>query len=78
MMAPEIDITPEKPSGFLHFWKQQIGYMPIEVHDVDLQRYTTIVAGSKTGVGFQTSQQLLDLSFSKLIFAVRDEGHCQL
>lgn len=72
-MAPEFDITPEKQSGLLYFWKQQIGYKPTEVHDVDLKGHTAIVTGSNTGVGFQTSQQLLDLGLSKLILAVRSE-----
>ncbi|KAG8163115.1 hypothetical protein KVR01_007593 [Diaporthe batatas] len=72
-MAPEFDITPEKQSGLLYFWKQQISYKPTEVHDVDLKGCTAIITGSNTGVGFQTSQQLLNLGLSRLILAVRSE-----
>lgn len=72
-MGPEFDITPKKQAGLLHFWKQQITFKPVEVRDVDLQGHTAIVTGSNTGVGFQTSQQLLDLGLSKLILAVRSE-----
>lgn len=73
MMAPEFDITPEKQSSLLHFWHQQITFKPAVVRDVDLQGHTAIVTGSNSGVGFQTSRQLLDLGLSKLILAVRDE-----
>lgn len=41
--------------------------------DVDLHGKTSLVTGSNCGVGLETSRQLLDLSASKLILAVRNE-----
>ncbi|PHH84790.1 hypothetical protein CDD83_1396 [Cordyceps sp. RAO-2017] len=72
-MAPEFDITPEKQSSFLHFWREQIFFKPAEVRDVSLLGKTAIVTGSNSGIGYQVCLQLLDLGLSKLIIAVRSE-----
>lgn len=39
----------------------------------DLHGQTAIIAGSNTGVGFETARQLLELGPTRLILAVRDE-----
>ena len=72
-MAAEFNITPEKQASMPSYLYTQITYKPVEVRDVDLQGKTAIVTGSNTGVGFETSRQLLDLGLSKLILAVRNE-----
>jgi len=65
-------LTPEKQASIPRFLRQQITARPQAVTDVDLQGKTAIVTGSNTGIGFETSRQLLDLGISKLILAVRD------
>ncbi|PYH88399.1 NAD(P)-binding protein [Aspergillus ellipticus CBS 707.79] len=68
------DITPEKQASIPRFFYHQLTFKPALVHDVSLQGQTAIVTGSNTGIGFETSRQLLDLGLSKLILAVRDEA----
>ncbi|KAH8698920.1 hypothetical protein BGW36DRAFT_396553 [Talaromyces proteolyticus] len=72
-MTTKFDISPEKQASVPRFFYQQLTFTPAEVRDVSLQGKTAIVTGSNTGVGFETSRQLLDLGVSKLILAVRNE-----
>ncbi|KAF3013867.1 hypothetical protein E8E15_004118 [Penicillium rubens] len=46
---------------------------PVTVQGVSLAGKTALVTGSNTGVGLETSRQLLELGLSKLIIAVRSE-----
>lgn len=62
-----------KPLTFPRYFCSQIRVKPQEVTGVDLRGQTAIVTGSNSGVGLETSRQLLDLGLSKLILAVRDE-----
>lgn len=66
-------ITPEKQASLPRFFYNQLTVTPAEVRDVDLQGKTAIVTGANSGVGFESSRQLLDLGLSKLILAVRSE-----
>lgn len=72
-MTANFDITPGKQASVAGFFYRQLTFTPAEVRDIDLQGQTAIVTGSNTGVGFETSRQLLDLGLSKLILAVRNE-----
>ncbi|KAK6074295.1 short-chain dehydrogenase [Seiridium cupressi] len=72
-MASKFNVTPEKQASVPRFFWHQITFKPVEIRDVNLQGKTAIVTGSNTGVGFETSRQLLDLGISKLILAVRNE-----
>lgn len=51
----------------------QVTAKPQVVKGVDLSGRVALVTGSNSGVGLETSRQLLDLGVSKLILAVRDE-----
>ncbi|GKU06455.1 short-chain dehydrogenase reductase family protein [Fusarium langsethiae] len=66
MTAPSFQTTPEGQAGFLHFFRQQLGYKPEAVTNANLAGKTAIVTGSSSGVGLETSRQLLDLGLSKL------------
>lgn len=72
-MTASFDTTPEKQASLPGFFYRQLTITPAEVRDVDLRGQTAIVTGSNTGIGFETSSQLLDLGLSKLILAVRNE-----
>jgi NAD(P)-dependent dehydrogenase (short-subunit alcohol dehydrogenase family) len=74
MSTQKFDISPEKHASYLHFFYRQIFVTPtpVQAGDVDLKGKTAIVTGSNTGIGLETSRQLLDLGLSKLILAVRD------
>ncbi|KAK8036449.1 hypothetical protein PG991_001586 [Apiospora marii] len=67
------DISSAKPLTFPRYFCSQICGKPHVVSGVDLRGQTAIVTGSNSGVGLETSRQLLDLGLSKLILAVRDE-----
>jgi NAD(P)-dependent dehydrogenase (short-subunit alcohol dehydrogenase family) len=69
----QFDLTPEKQASLPRFFYNQLTVKPTEVCDVDLQGKTAIVTGANSGVGFESSRQLLDLGLSKLILAVRNE-----
>ncbi|TVY14648.1 Short chain dehydrogenase sol3 [Lachnellula arida] len=73
-MAAQFSQSPEKQASISSFFYRQITFKPAEVHRVSLQGKTAIVTGSNTGVGLETSRQLLVLGLSKLILAVRDEN----
>ncbi|KAK8139985.1 hypothetical protein PG984_000051 [Apiospora sp. TS-2023a] len=66
-------ISSAKPLTFPRYFCSQIRGKPQVVTGVDLRGQTAIVTGSNSGVGLETSRQLLDLGLSKLILAVRDE-----
>lgn len=70
----KFDVTPEKQASLPRFFYHQITTKPEAVTGVSLEGKTAIVTGANTGVGFETSRQLLDLGISKLILAVRDEA----
>ena len=72
-MAPQFDVTPEKEGSVPSFFYRQLTYTPSPVTGVSLAGKTAIVTGSNTGVGLETSRQLLELGVSKLILAVRNE-----
>ncbi|WXC58135.1 hypothetical protein SNK03_004033 [Fusarium graminearum] len=72
MAAPSFDTTPENQAGILHFFRQQLRYKPRAVTGVSLEGKTGIVTGASSGIGLETSRQLLDLGISKLILAVRN------
>lgn len=55
------------------FFYNQLTVKPAIVQGVSLAGKTALVTGSNTGVGLETSRQLLDLGLSKLILAVRSE-----
>ncbi|TVY80673.1 Short chain dehydrogenase yanD [Lachnellula suecica] len=74
-MATEFSISPEKQASIPRFFYHQITYKPVEVSGVSLEGKIAIVTGSNTGVGFETSCQLLDLGLTKLILAVRNEDN---
>lgn len=44
----------------------------LQAGDVNLKGKTALVTGSNTGIGLETSRQLLDLGLNRLILAVRD------
>lgn len=69
----QYDITPEKQASLARFFYNQLTVTPTEVRDADLRGKTAIVTGANSGVGFESSRQLLDLGLSKLILAVRSE-----
>jgi NAD(P)-dependent dehydrogenase (short-subunit alcohol dehydrogenase family) len=69
----QFDLTLEKQASLPRFFYNQLTVKPVEVRDVDLQGKTAIVTGANSGVGFESSRQLLDLGLSKLILAVRNE-----
>lgn len=55
------------------FYRQLFGQTKeITRIDVNLRGKTAIVADSNTGLGLETTQQLLDLGLSKLIMAARN------
>lgn len=66
-------VTAEKQASLPRFFYHQITAKPEVVAGVSLEGKTAIVTGANTGVGFETSRQLLDLGISKLILAVRSE-----
>ena len=76
-MASQVNATPMEQASIPRFFYQQITYKPIEVRNVSLKDKTAIVTGANSGVGFETSRQLLSLGLSQLILAVRDEGKGQ-
>ncbi|KAK8014329.1 short-chain dehydrogenase [Apiospora arundinis] len=67
------DVRFAKPLTFPRYFCNQIKPKPLAVTDVDLSGKTALVTGSNSGVGLETSRQLLDLGLGKLILAVRDE-----
>jgi NAD(P)-dependent dehydrogenase (short-subunit alcohol dehydrogenase family) len=69
----QYNVTPEKQASLPRFFYNQLTVTPTEVRDVDLRGKTAIVTGANSGVGFESSRQLLDLGLSKLILAVRSE-----
>ncbi|KAI1820126.1 NAD(P)-binding protein [Xylaria intraflava] len=73
MATPSFDISPEKQASFPRYLYRQSTFTPQPVSNVDLSGKTALVTGSNSGVGLETSRQLLDLGLSKLILAVRDE-----
>ena len=72
-MASKFEITPEKQASVPRFFYNQLTVKPAIVQGVSLAGKTALVTGSNTGVGLETSRQLLDLGLSKLILAVRSE-----
>ncbi|KAG8156954.1 hypothetical protein KVR01_013176 [Diaporthe batatas] len=70
---PKFDVTPEKQASFPRYLYHQLTARPQPVKHVDLSGRTALVTGSNSGVGLETSRQLLELGVSKLILAVRDE-----
>lgn len=72
-MESKFDITPEQQASVPRFLYNQITFKPVAVTGVSLKGKTALVTGSNTGVGLETSRQLLDLGLDKLILAVRDE-----
>jgi NAD(P)-dependent dehydrogenase (short-subunit alcohol dehydrogenase family) len=69
----QFNVTPEKQASLPRFFYNQLTVTPTEVRDVNLRGKTAIVTGANSGVGFESSRQLLDLGLSKLILAVRSE-----
>lgn len=67
------DVTPEKQASFPRYMYRQFTAKPQPVKDVALSGRIALVTGSNSGVGLETSRQLLELGVSKLILAVRDE-----
>ncbi|RAL12938.1 NAD(P)-binding protein [Aspergillus homomorphus CBS 101889] len=72
-MGAKFDVTPEKQASVPRFFYNQITVKAAPVKGVSLAGKTALVTGSNTGVGLETSRQLLDLGLSKLILAVRSE-----
>ncbi|OTA83408.1 hypothetical protein M434DRAFT_24790 [Hypoxylon sp. CO27-5] len=72
-MASEPVKSPEKGGSALRYFYNQLTFKPAPVKNANLQGKTAIVTGSNTGIGFATSQQLLELGLTKLILAVRNE-----
>ncbi|KAJ3574145.1 hypothetical protein NPX13_g4462 [Xylaria arbuscula] len=74
MEASHFKIKPEKEATFSqYFYRQFFGRTPIlTTKDVDLTGKTAIVTGSNTGIGLETTRQLLDLGLHRVILAVRD------
>lgn len=73
MATPQFDVSPETQASFPRFMYHQVTAKPQVVEGIDLSGRTALVTGSNSGVGLETSRQLLDLGVSKLILAVRDE-----
>lgn len=71
--GPKFDCTPEQGAGLLRFFRTQIFAKPKEINEVDLSGKTAIVTGANSGVGLETSRQLLALGLERLILAVRNE-----
>jgi len=76
-MGTKLDVTPEKQASVPRFFYNQLTVKPVPVQGVSLAGKTALVTGSNTGVGLETSRQLLDLGLSKLILAVRSEERGQ-
>ncbi|KAJ5154225.1 Short-chain dehydrogenase/reductase SDR [Penicillium coprophilum] len=76
-MGTKFDVTPEKQASVPRFFYNQLTVKPVTVQGVSLVGKTALVTGSNSGVGFETSRQLLDLGLSKLILAVRSEERGQ-
>ncbi|KGO64139.1 Short-chain dehydrogenase/reductase SDR [Penicillium italicum] len=76
-MGTEFDISPEKQANVPRFFYHQLTVKPVTVEGVSLAGKTALVTGSNTGVGLETSRQLLDLGLSKLVLAVRSEERGQ-
>lgn len=76
-MGAEFDVTPEKQASVPRFFYNQLTARPATVQGVSLADKTALVTGSNTGVGLETSNQLLDLGLRKLILAVRSEERGQ-
>lgn len=72
-MGDQSSVSPGDHRSIPRFLYHQITFKPTEVSGNSLVDKTAIVTGSNTGVGFETSSQLLDLGLNKLILAVRDE-----
>lgn len=73
MADPQFEVSPETQASFPRFMYHQVTTKPQAVEGIDLSGRTALVTGSNSGVGLETSRQLLDLGVSKLILAVRDE-----
>ncbi|EGO56160.1 hypothetical protein NEUTE1DRAFT_101452 [Neurospora tetrasperma FGSC 2508] len=71
--SSKFNVTPEQQASLPHFFYQQLTCKPKPVTGANLKGKTAIVTGSNTGIGLETSRQLLDLGVSKLILAVRNE-----
>ncbi|OQE37254.1 hypothetical protein PENCOP_c010G00889 [Penicillium coprophilum] len=76
-MGTKFDVTPEKQASVPRFFYNQLTVKPVTVQGVSLAGKTALVTGSNSGVGLETSRQLLDLGLSKLILAVRSEERGQ-
>ncbi|KAI0163524.1 hypothetical protein BJ166DRAFT_526572 [Pestalotiopsis sp. NC0098] len=76
MATPKFDVTPEKRATLLAFAKRQLFVTPtLPTRDqYDLSGKTAIVTGANSGIGLETSRQLLDLGLSRLIIAVRSQS----
>lgn len=72
----DLGISPDKEASFSNFFYRQFFVTPpaLSPDDVDLRGRTAIVTGSNSGLGLECSRQLLDLSLSRLIVAVRNEA----
>ncbi|RYP08516.1 hypothetical protein DL764_001847 [Monosporascus ibericus] len=72
MAVPQFDITPEKEASTSQYFYRQLFVKPqgLKKSEFDLQGQTAIITGSNTGLGLETSRQLLDLGLSKLILAI--------
>lgn len=73
MADPHFDVSPQAQASFPRYMYRQVTAKPQVVDNVDLRGRVALVTGSNSGVGLETSRQLLDLGVSKLILAVRDE-----
>ncbi|KAK0718020.1 hypothetical protein B0T26DRAFT_741138 [Lasiosphaeria miniovina] len=72
-MEPAFEVSPEQQASVGRYMRQQYFYKPFEVRNVSLAGKTAVVTGSNSGIGLESSRQLLRLGLSKLILAVRDE-----
>ncbi|KAK7210860.1 hypothetical protein V2G26_018038 [Clonostachys chloroleuca] len=70
---PEFDVSPSDEGSASSYIRRQLFYTPSIVAGVKLDGKTAIVTGSSSGIGLETSRQLLDLGLTKLILAVRNE-----
>jgi NAD(P)-dependent dehydrogenase (short-subunit alcohol dehydrogenase family) len=72
-------LAESKKNASIHrFFYRQLFLTPTLPYDINLKGKTAIVTGSNTGIGLETSRQLLDMGLSKLIISVRNESNGQL
>ncbi|CAG8960320.1 hypothetical protein HYFRA_00012394 [Hymenoscyphus fraxineus] len=76
MPTSHFSTTPTQQASIPRFFFNQITTKPT-LSKSDIHSQTAIVTGSNSGVGLETSRQLLSLGLSKLVLAVRNEdlGH---